>query len=184
MFEPIVVSDNRLVTAAHNWAQTTPQKIWRLVEVVDREAAIAREIETGSEQTRAHLLLAASRTSKSRLQSVIRWSPQRLAQLIARGSITSVAAATDLLITLHLDYRQELVADLLDQVGIEHENGRLKDWPNEPPCGEGKMLGIADNLSTRYATPHVIIYFLTLLTLNHIPWVHLGEWLQTRIRKP
>jgi hypothetical protein len=79
---------------------------------------------------------AACVTLKARPQFLMKQSPEKRAQFVRRALSRFAASsiAEEVLAAYFLEVRRDLLTEWLDALGIEHENGVLKqDNPAEPP---------------------------------------------------
>ena len=91
----------------------------------------------------AQALAAAGAAMKARPVYLLRQPPEKRAQAVRRALATVRAndVAEELLATYVLDCRAELLGEWLDALGLEHEDGVLKE--DDPTCPAPDALGQA-----------------------------------------
>lgn len=152
--------------------ETTAVRLWKHLTPEERLAASTAFWNEPPQEVVASALGAIIKARRLRPQ-VARTlpAPERtriLASLLDPGE--SVAAS--LLVALHLAERRKLLARFLDQLGLPHEDGILKEDETQPPTPIAEDAARAGAAALRAAFPEhqVQVYFNTLWLQDPDRW--------------
>lgn len=100
----------------------------------DQMAALLGEVSEKAPGAYARALATAAAAMRARPNYLLKQPPEKRAQAVRRALSRVVASemAEELLASYFLDCRKELLTEWLDALGLEHEDGLLKQ--DEPPC--------------------------------------------------
>jgi len=113
-------------------------KAYQIFAVMEPEQceAFFREIAEKSPGTFTQAVYAAATAFKSRPKAVIKKPFPQRASMVRRAlaRVSSNLVAEEMLAIYFLEVKQEMLTEWLDALGIEHEDGSLKENnPEEPP---------------------------------------------------
>lgn len=152
-----------------------PSKIWRRLPLERRveAAGLFWDDEQSAEQQMEAVAAIATRM-KFRPRSVIALARDRRAKYLAQLPTISDTIAARALVTYHLERQRPMMGAFLDALGIAHENGLITE-ENVPKPDAGKVSAAAKELSTRYPSEDVSLYFATLVSQDPETWEPLIE---------
>lgn len=112
------------------FARMTPEEAREFLEEVRKEAPEVATLALG----------AAASAFRLRAEFLKRQSPERQADWVRRalGRTAGASAAEEVLATYFLESHQDLLAELLDGLGVPHDEGRLEQ--EAPPSPEKPAL--------------------------------------------
>lgn len=163
-------------------AGVTTSKIWRALEVGERENAALAVLTDGPPKLRELLISETARLHHFRPKTVASWPDTRIAKLIARRAPTLEPIFDALLLHLHLSDRRDLLADFLDGLGIEHDNGLISGDAPQVDVDPEEVKAAADRLLPLHPVDKVVTYFLSLLATRRLIAAGLEEWLRDFVR--
>lgn len=156
----------------------TPVKVWRALTAEERERAALSLLENAPRELRHNLVRETARLHHFRPQTLASWPELRIARAVARRAPTSRSIITGLLQHLHLPDRKDMLADYLDGLGVEHDDGVITKDIGTIEVAPTEVKRAADRLLPMYPLDEVVTYFLSLLALRY-PFAHgLDEWLR------
>lgn len=106
----------------------------------ERASALMDRLEDTSPAVYTQAVAAASAVMKARPKFVMKLPADKRAQMVRRAlaRVTATALAEEVLASYFLEARKELLTEWLDLLGIEHEDGALKQ--DRPECpAEGAL---------------------------------------------
>ena len=150
--------------------QVRPSKLWRQVPLEVRASAAEafwRDEQAAIEHAEAVALIA--RQIKFRPKSVLALPVEKKARQLAGLAQISDLLAARLLVSYHLAHQRPMMGAFLDALGIEHENGLIKDESPKPPEPDVLDRGVAA-VAGAYPKGDVARYFWTLLWQDPETW--------------
>lgn len=150
--------------------EVRPAKLWRQMPMEVRTSAAGafwRDEQAAIEHAEAVALIA--RQIKFRPKSVVALPVEKKARHLAGLAQVSDLLAARLLVSYHLEHQRPMMGAFLDALGIEHEDGLIKDESPKAPEPETLDKGVA-TLAAAYPKADVARYFWTLL------WQDAGTW--------
>jgi len=147
-----------------------PARLWRQMPAEQRHsAAVAfwEDEQAALEQAEAVALIA--RQIKFRPKSVLALSVDRKARHLASVAQVSDLLAARLLVSYHLQHQRPMMGAFLDALGIEHEDGLIKDESPKAPDAATLDAAVAA-LKAAYPPADVARYFWTLLWQDPETW--------------
>src|SRR5690606_4453210 len=143
----------------------TPVKVWRALTAEERERAALSLLENAPRELRHNLVRETARLHHFRPQTLASWPELRIARAVARRAPTSRSIITGLLRHLHLPDRKDMLADYLDGLGVEHDDGVITKDIGTIEVAPTEVKRAADRLLPMYPLDEVVTYFLSLLAL-------------------
>jgi hypothetical protein len=147
----------------------TPSRLWKQMTAEQRlQAARAFWLDDqgADEQVQAALLI--SQRKKFRPKTVMSLDEERKARHLAGLSPLPDPLAARALIAYHLTEQRPMMGAFLDAVGIEHENGLIKDNDVKPDAA--RVAAAAAALADRFPADDVSLYLNTLLLQDPDTW--------------
>ena len=152
----------------------TPSRLWKQMNGAQRLAS-ARAFWTDEEaiddQIQAALLIAQQK--KFRAKTVVGLDVDRKARHLATLGALPDQIAARALIVYHLAEQRPMMAAFLDALGIEHDNGLIKEESVKPDVA--KVAPAAAQIVTQFPPDDVRIYLNTLLCQDPETWGGLDE---------
>ena len=163
----------------------TPSRLWKQMTSAQRLAS-ARAFWTDDEaiddQIQAALLIAQQK--KFRPKTVVGLDLDRKTRHLASLASLPDTIAGRALVLYHLADQRALMGSFLDKLGIEHENGLIKEDSAKPD--PAKLAPAAAALAQEFPADDVRLYLTTLLCQDPETWEGLGgilEKLEVRSEK-
>jgi hypothetical protein len=147
----------------------TPSRLWRKMSGAQRLAsarALFGDDEARDDQVQAALLIAQQK--KFRPKTVIGLDLDRKSKHLASLMAVPDAIAGRALILYHLASQRPLMGRFLDELGIQHENGLIKEDDVKPDTS--KLGPAAAALAREFPADDVRLYFLTLICQDPETW--------------
>jgi hypothetical protein len=152
----------------------TPARLWKQMNSAQRLAS-ARAFWTDEEaiddQVQAALLIAQKK--KFRPKTVIGLDLDRKAKHLASLATLPDSIAGRVLVLYHLADQRALMGRFLDELGISHENGLIKEEEVKPDSAKLGPAAVA--LSREFPPDDVRLYLTTLLCQDPETWGGLDE---------
>jgi hypothetical protein len=152
----------------------TPSRLWKQMSGAQRLAS-ARAFWTDEEaiddQIQAALLIAQQK--KFRPKTVIALDLDRKSKHLASLASLPDSIAGRVLVLYHLSDQRALMGRFLDALGIEHENGLIKEDKVQPD--NAKLAPAATALAREFPPDDVRLYLTTLLCQDPETWGGLDE---------
>ncbi len=168
----------RLLNLIRAPQRLTAQRLWRALEARERADTLA-----AATKLRANLVKVVARKLKFRVETVKKLNDAKFADWTERRRVQFPNAMTaELLGILHLEWRRELLRDLYDALGVEHDNGEISpgfgDGGGEPRSGgnearsgtsaqgdqpeltEAKVYAAADAIEQEYGLRRTVVLLL------------------------
>jgi hypothetical protein len=123
------------------------------------------------DQIQAALLIAQQK--KFRAKTIIGLDVDRKSKHLASLASLPDSIAGRLLVLYHLSDQRALMGRFLDALGIEHENGLIKEEHVKPDAA--KLAPAAAALSAEFPADDVRLYLTTLLSQDPETWGGLAE---------
>src|SRR5262249_30481065 len=120
-----------------------------------------------------------SREKKFRPKTVFGLDPERKTRHLASLPNLSDAVAGRVLVLYHLAERRPMMSAFLDALGIEHENGLIKDDTVKP--APDALASAAGPLAGSYPAADVSLYLNTLLCQDAETWGALRDLPQVQL---
>lgn len=99
----------------------------------------------------------------------------RRAAMMAEGGMPEETAAQALL-SFHLCHRRPLLSTFLDQLGIEHDQGLIKEGVHPEPPGKDAVTAAVEKIRASFDAADVELYLRTLTATDPDTWVNVGEF--------
>ena len=151
----------------------TPSRVWKKMSLEQRQRAARAfwEDEEGTnDQVQAALLIAQQK--KFRPKTVISLDLDRKTRHLASLGALPDSIAARALIAYHLAEQRPMMGAFLDALGIEHDDGVIRNDDAMPDTG--KTAGAAAAIAGAYPAADVSIYLNTLLSQDPGTWGALG----------
>ncbi len=164
------------LTAARVWSSLPP----------DARLEAARELYAPQGRDPASRRLADAAVAaalRSREIAVRRWPVERRIAQVSRMHALDESLAAALLLALHLGKRRPMLAAFLDSLGIEHDDGKIRDAARVAPPPPAALAAACERLLDAHPPDHVEVYLASLLALDPGTWGGLAEVLE-RLRRP
>jgi len=152
----------------------TPSRLWKQMTSAQRLAsarAFWSDDEAIDDQIQAALLIAQQK--KFRPKTVVALDLDRKSRHLASLASLPDGIAGRALILYHLSDQRPLMGSFLDKLGIEHENGLIKEDSAKPDAA--KLAPAAAALSSEFPADDVRLYLTTLLCQDPETWGGLEE---------
>jgi hypothetical protein len=157
----------------------TPARLWRQM-TPDQKLRAARAFwadeEAGNDQLQATLLIAQQK--KFRPKTVAGLDEERKAKHLASIAQLPDGLAARALITYHLAEQRSMMGTFLDALGIEHENGLIKEEDVKPD--PAKLSDAAARITETHPKEDVALYLNTLLCQDPETWGGLADVMESR----
>ncbi|MFC1499959.1 hypothetical protein ACFL6T_02950 [Candidatus Zixiibacteriota bacterium] len=111
------------------------------------------------------LILEIARLKNFRHQTVAGWSPGKKAEAAVKLTRIDNETVHQLLVCLHLPARHQMLGAFLDDLGVGHTDGALKDEMTAPPASVEDLYAAADRLLLDYPKRHVVLYIMTIIQM-------------------
>jgi hypothetical protein len=147
----------------------TPSRLWKRMTTGQRlhaASALWRDEEAKADQMQAALLIA--KQWKFRPKTVQGLDAERKARHLAGVAEVPDTLAARLLILYHLAEQRPMMGTFLDALGIQHEEGLIKDDDVKPD--PEKLGSAAAQLAQQFPPDHVSLYLNTLLCQDPETW--------------
>jgi hypothetical protein len=152
----------------------TPSRLWKQMNGAQRLAsarAFWADDEAIDDQVQAALLIAQQK--KFRPKTVISLDLDRKSRHLASLGTLPDSIAGRVLVLYHLSDQRALMGRFLDALGIEHENGLIKEDEVKPD--KAKLEPAAATLIREFPPDDVRLYLTTLLCQDPETWGALSE---------
>jgi hypothetical protein len=157
----------------------TPGRLWRQM-TPDQKLRAARAFwhdeEAASDQLQATLLIAQQK--KFRPKTVAALDEERKAKHLASIVQLPETLAARALITYHLAEQRPMMGQFLDALGIQHEDGLIKDEEVKPDTA--KLSEAAGAIAAVHPKEEVDLYLNTLLCQDPETWGGLADVIGSR----
>jgi len=155
----------------------TPSRLWKQMTSAQRLAsarAFWSDDEAIDDQIQAALLIAQQK--KFRPKTVVGLDLDRKTRHLASLASLPDTIAGRALVLYHLADQRLLMGSFLDKLGIEHDNGLIKEDSAKPDAA--KLAPAAAALSKEFPADDVRLYLTTLLCQDPETWEGLGDVLE------
>src|SRR5206468_7695137 len=152
----------------------TPSRLWKRMTPDQRQQAARafwRDESTADDQLQAVLLI--SQQKKFRPKTVVALDEDRKTRHLASLPTLPDSIAARALVVYHLAKQRPMMGAFLDSLGIEHENGLIKEENTTPDAA--KIGPAATELLKQYPAADVSLYLNTLLCQDPETWRGLEE---------
>jgi hypothetical protein len=133
--------------------------------------AFWRDEDAADDQIQAVLLI--SQQKKFRPKTVVSLDDDRKARHLATMASLPDSLAARALVLYHLAEQREMMGAFLDALGIQHEEGLIKDDNVKPDAA--KVKPAVEAISGRFPAENVSLYLQTLLCQDPETWQGLAE---------
>ena len=160
-------------------APLTVTRLWKTMTPAQRAAAARafwNDEEATDDQVQAVMLI--SQQKKFRPKSVIALDVERKARHLANIINLPEAIAARALILYHLAAQRPMMAAFLDELGIEHEDGLIKEESVKPD--PAKLKPAVDKIAAQFPADDVSLYLHTLLVQDPETWGGLNSRVSNR----
>jgi len=147
----------------------TPSRLWRHMTLDQRQRAANAfwaDPEATDDQLQAALLIAQQK--KFRPKTVVNLDLDRKARHLATIVSLPENVAARALVIYHLAEQRPMMAAFLDALGIEHDNGLIKEDGAKPEAA--KMPAAVETLRGQFPADDVQLYLHTLLSQDPETW--------------
>lgn len=152
----------------------TPSRLWKKMTLEQRQRAARafwQDEEAAQDQMQAALLIAQQK--KFRPKTVVSLDLDRKARHFATIASLPDQLAARALIIYHLAEQRQMMSAFLDALGIEHENGLIKEDSVTPDAA--KIGPAVAQLTKQFPAEDVQLYLATLLCQDPETWGALGD---------
>jgi hypothetical protein len=152
----------------------TPSRLWKQMTTAQRVAAAHafwRDDESVDDQLQAALLIAQQK--KFRPKTVVGLDEDRKARHLASLASLPDAMAARVLVLYHLSSQRGMMGRFLDELGIAHEEGLIKEDSVVPD--REKLAPAAAVLAREFPADDVRLYLTTLLCQDPETWGGLAD---------
>jgi hypothetical protein len=153
----------------------TARQIWMSLPRERREAAALSlwEDENLTRAARA-ACLAPWLTARGMRPAFLEQMPRaRRAQLMADGGMPD-ETAVQILMSYHIRHQRALLGRFLDELGVEHENGLIKEGVQPDPPAPEKLQAAVDAIRAEFPPAEVDLYLRTLSATDADTWQNLA----------
>ena len=155
----------------------TPAQLWKKMSPEQRLAAADAfwhegETKDGLHPQHFEAIMVIAQRLNFRQKSVRALPVDRRARHLAHLPVVSDAVITRALIAYHLAAQRPMMGAFLEALGIEHEDGLIKEETVTPP-EPARLAEAATTIAGRFPAPDVTIYLNTLLTQDPDTWAGL-----------
>lgn len=152
-----------------------PLEVWKALDDATRQLAAQSMYEGSSSRTEADLAICQALRFR---ESAVRKLPvqRRVAYLLKQVPIDD-GFASSLLISLHVQHRAEILAGLLDELEIPHENGLIDDEYELTTPADDKLAAACEKLYERFPHEYVQTYLASLLAMDRETWGGVAPYL-------
>ena len=150
-------------------AALTPSRLWkRLSPELRQQAARAFWLDEEATDDQVQAVLLVAQQKKFRPKFVLGLDTDRKARHLATLGSLPDAIAARVLIVYHLAEQRSMMGTFLDALGIQHDNGLIKDDDVKP---DPEKLGpAAAQIAQQFPPEHVSLYLNTLLCQDPETW--------------
>lgn len=152
-----------------------PSRIWKRLPLERREDAADlfwRDEQSAEQQVEACASIATH--MKFRAKSVLTLPVEKKTRYLVRLPTVSDSVAARALVNYHLVRQRPMMGAFLDALGIEHEDGLIKDETVLKPASE-KLRAAASDIGGRFPEEDVALYFSTLVSQDPDTWGELAD---------
>ncbi len=159
-----------------------PASLWTLLPAEVRALAARSLYSSDREDPTARKLADISIAAALRFREVaVRKLPlDRRVEYLVRAVRPDDSLGSSLLLALHMEHRRPLLAAFLDHLGIDHEDGAIRDGSHIAPQPEDRLSAAADRLLETFPAEEVEIYLASLLAMDPETWGALKAVLEKR----
>lgn len=154
------------------------RRLWRALE--DGEKASALKEHILQRKARDALVQSVAEARNFRTKTVRGWNDNKIVEWTLRVTPDN-PLARELLHTLHVARRREMLAQFLDSLDIPNDDGIRPTGPEDERPGSGPaeadVHSAADDLAREHGLRRVVVYFLTAAILEEPYTAHLISWL-------
>jgi hypothetical protein len=157
-----------------------PMRIWRALDAERRHAAAEAfwKSDLVKDADKAATIDVLATTMHFRHQTIRTAPPAKRAGYLANSNALNDQVAGTLLYVYHMERQKPLLTKFLDALGVEHEDGQIKD-EMEPPAQEALEKAV-DALFAECDRKDVLLYLETLLAQDAATWGPLAAILEAR----
>lgn len=154
----------------------TATGLWKAIMPAERLAAACAFLESEDEE-RESLVEAVADLTKTRLETVRRWSDNKIAVAMKSPMALTPTVALSLLVCLHLPNRQKMIKRFMKLVGESPEDGYELEFSEGFRASNTVVRKAGDTLVSEYGQHPTIVYAL-LMILRRVPIAgELRSWL-------
>lgn len=168
--------------------QTTATRLWKRLTAEGRLEAATEFWREPAAEMAAGALGAIARGRRMRPQAARALADVQKARALAQVLDPGETVAASLIVALHLAARRPMLAAFLDQLGMPHEEGVLKDEAAQLPSpGQEQARNAVQALVKRFPVDQVETYMNALWLQDPDYWGALSacdEWLPTEAAAP
>ena len=150
-------------------AALTPSRLWkRMSPELRQQAAKAFWLDEEATDDQVQAVFLIAQMKKFRPKFVLGLDIDRKARHLATLGSLPDAIAARVLIVYHLAEQRPMMGAFLDALGIQHENGLIKDDDVKPD--QEKLESAAAQIAQQFPPEHVSLYLNTLLCQDPDTW--------------
>lgn len=147
-----------------------PSKLFRRMPLERRvEAADLFWNDEHSAEQQMEAVASIATHMKFRPRSILTLAPEKRARYLAQLPNVSDAVAARALVSYHLERQRPMMGAFLDQLGIAHDNGLIKEENVAKPDAE-KVSAAVKHLTASYPAEDVSLYLATLVSQDPETW--------------
>lgn len=157
--------------------ETTAVRLWKRLNADERLAAATAFWNEPAQDALAGALGAIVKARRLRPQVARSLPAEERARMLAGVLDPGESVAASLLVSLHLSQRRPLLSAFLDELGLAHDDGVLKDEGAAPPAqpAPDAVRAAAAALRERHPSHEVEVYLNTLWLQDPERWAALAE---------
>ena len=181
------LSDARpeLLRIAREPERATPFQIWSVLAPDERAEAVHAALEREAAEDgslREAVVDTLASTFNFRPETLRSWPSRKVADNYgAHLKTREQDLLSRLLRALHVAHRRDMLADFLDDLGVSHENGLVREGPRDGPHDVDDVVEAADSVLASRGPDEALTYFLTLLAVSDPASEGLVTWLRSAV---
>jgi hypothetical protein len=149
--------------------ETTASRLWKRLTPEERQAASRAFWSEPAHESTAQALAAIVKARRVRPQVARSMPAEEQARVLASILDPGETVAASLLVALHMGDRRPMLGAFLDALGMQHEDGILKDDPGGSATDEG-VRAAAERLLAAHPARDVVVYLNTLWLQDPERW--------------
>ena len=160
--------------------EETAGRLWKRLPPEDRLQAATSFWQEPAPDVLGSALGALVKARHMRPQAARALPAETQAKILGSVLDPGETLAASLLVALHLGQRRPLLSTFLDELGLPHEGGILKEEGQAAPITEAAARTAVKALAASYPPSQVLVYLNTLWLQDPVRWEALrqgGDWL-------
>lgn len=174
-----------LLALARGTDRVSPFRVWSALEPEERSTAVRAALAPTDDLgpgLREDVLDALASTFNFRRQTLASWPIDRVADHYGANLRTrDPGLLSRLLRALHVVHRRDLLRGFLDELGVEHDDGLVRDERSTDAYDAEVVAEAADRLAATSEADRSLTYFVTLVALDDPAAPGLVSWLSSTL---